>query len=402
MRTPEEVRARFPSLASGFAFLDNAGGTQVPGEVAEAVRRAMLETYVQVGGLYPQSLLASETIERAREFTARLLGAGDGVVVLGPSASILLRHLGEAIGRTLKPGDEVVVAESNHEANIGPWVRLERSGVRVVWWQPDPDTAALRPEDLEGLLTDRTRVVAMPHVSNILGAEEDLPKAAELAHAAGALVVADGVAYAPHRRMSVAQGPADFYVFSCYKVYGPHMAAMWGRREAMEGLTGPNHFFLPQEPLSHRWELGGVNLEAAAGWLAVAGHLAFLAGSEESDDAALDKAYEETRRLEAEPFEHLLDFLRSRPGVSILGPRVSGPGRMPTVSFVSRKAANRDLVEAAVRANVGIKHGHFYAYRLLEALGLDPNEGVTRVSLAHYNTSEEVSRLCAALDPLLG
>ncbi len=402
MPSPEEVRARFPSLAAGFAFLDNAGGAQVPGTVADAVRRYMEETYVQVGGRYPQSLRATDTVERAREFTAMLMGGQGGVVALGPSTSVLLRHLGDAIGLTLRPGDELVVAESNHEANIGPWVRLERLGAKVVWWQPDPDTGLLRAEDLDGLLTDRTRVVALPHASNIPGEEEDLAGAAARAHAAGALVVADGVAYAPHRRMRVADSGADFYAFSCYKVFGPHLAALWGRREAMEGLAGPNHFFLPKEPVSHRWELGGVDHEACAGWLEVAGHLAFLAGREVCDAAALDAAYKEIRRLEAEPMALLLDFLKARPGVSIVGPRSLGPGRLPTVSFVSRRVANRDLVDAAARAGLGIKHGHFYAYRLMESLGLEPNEGVTRVSLAHYNTAAEVSRLCEALDPLLG
>lgn len=402
MPSPEEVRAQFPALAGGFAFLDNAGGAQVPGAVADAVRSYMVETYVQVGGRYPQSVRATETVERAREFTSLLMGGQDGVVALGPSTSALLRHLGDAIGLTLRPGDELVVAESNHEANIGPWVRLERLGARVVWWQPDPETGLLRAKDLDRLLTDRTRVVALPHASNILGAEEDLAGAVVRAHSVGALVVADGVAYAPHRRMRVSDWGADFYAFSCYKVFGPHLAALWGRREAMEGLTGPNHFFLPKEPVCHRWELGGVDHEACAGWLQVGGYLAFLAGSDVCDAGTVDSAYAEIQRLEAEPMEFLLDFLRTRPGVSIVGPRSFGPGRLPTVSFVSRRAANRDLVDAAARAGLGIKHGHFYAYRLMEALGLEPQEGVTRVSLAHYNTAAEVSRLCAALEPLLG
>ena len=263
------IRSRFPALAGETVFLENAGGSQVPQSVVDRMRDYMLGSYVQLGASYPLSVRASATVDEARSFVKTLFGGGDGAVVLGPSTSALLQMLSDCYARVLEPGREVVVARSGHEANVGPWVRLERVGVKVRWWEVDPDSYDSPIDALEGLLTDRTALVAFPHVSNLLGGIADVAAITKLAHSAGARVVVDGVAYAPHRAMDVEAWGADWYGFSTYKVYGPHMAALWGRREAMAGLEGPNHFFVAPDDVPYKLELGGVSHEGCAGLLGV-------------------------------------------------------------------------------------------------------------------------------------
>ena len=248
MPSPSEVRARFPSLADGFAFLDNAGGSQVPAVVIEAVAEYFRTRYAQTGGAYPASVAAKQTIDGAHAFIAEFMNAGNaGGVILGASSTALVHGLANAFGEILAPGDEIVVSDANHEGNATPWRRLERFGIRMVPWPVNPETFACEPEELRPLLTDRTRVVAFPHVSNLLGRVNDVRAIADVARAAGAVSVCDGVAYAPHRAIDVQEFGGDFYFYSTYKVFGPHMGAMFGRREAWSPLTGANHTFIPRD-----------------------------------------------------------------------------------------------------------------------------------------------------------
>jgi cysteine desulfurase family protein (TIGR01976 family) len=342
-------------------------------------------------------------VSDAHSFVEELVNAGSaGKVVLGPSMTALSTILANAYGEVLSPGDEVIVAQTNHEANAGPWARLGRRGAVVKMWPVDPATFRCSLPALRSLLGPRTRVVALPHVSNLIGEIEPLAEIAEAAHRAGARVVADGVAFAPHRAIDVQALGVDYYLYSTYKVYGPHMGALFGRSEAFEEIEGPNHFFIPKEEIPYKFELGGVSHEGCAGLLALRPYLRFLAGDTGSGRAAVERAFAVMAALEEPLTERLLDFLRSKRGVKIVGSDRAGAHRVGTVSFVHDRVSPPRIVEAAHREEIGIRFGHMYAVRLCEALGIDLATGVVRVSLLHYNTEEEIERLIRVLDAVLG
>lgn len=406
----EHLRAWFPSLTRGSVLLENAGGSQVPAVVAEAMRDYMLSSYVQLEAGYPESDRADAVVERAHAFVELLMGGGDaGRVVLGPSTSQLVATLAASVGETLEPGDEVVVSEAGHEANVGPWARLERRGAIVRTWPVDPVSGASDPERLAELVTPRTRVVALVHVSNLLGEVLDVPALVALVRERSegrARVIVDGVAFAPHRAMDVAAWGVDWYVYSTYKVYGPHMAALWGRHGAWQGLPRPNHFFVPEDELPYAFELGGVNHEGCAGLLALGDYLRELARlhdggeHEQLDRAAVLAAFELMEACERPLQARLLDWLAAKPDVRVVGPG-DGPGRVPTVAFVHARRSSVELAAAAHRAGIGVRHGHNYAHRLASAMGLPMPEGPLRISAVHYNTPAEIERVVEALDPLL-
>lgn len=403
----DAVRARFPALAGGTVYFENAGGSQVPRVVAEAIARYMQESYVQLDAPYDVSHRSTETVARAHAFAELLAnGTGRGRAILGASCSALLRMLADCYAEVLRPGDEIVVAETGHEANVGPWMRLgDRPGlgIRVRIWRVDPASFGCGLDALDALLSERTRLVTFPHVSNLLGEVVDVAAIADRVHRWGARVVVDGVAYAPHRAIDVAAWNVDYYAWSAYKVYGPHMAVLWGRHDALAELTGPNHFFIARDEVPYKFELGGASHEACAGLLALGEYLGFLAGHErreELDRAGVAAAFGAMERLERPLQERLVDYLNGHPDLRVLGPAHGGPLRVPTVSFVSRSRSSAEIARAACDRQIGIRSGHMYAYRLCRALGLDPEDGVVRASLLHYNTPGEVERLIEVLEAL--
>lgn len=399
-----KIREQFPALAGPTVFLENAGGSQVPAVVADAVRDYMLTRYVQLGAGYPLSQEATRVVDRAHDFVSLLFGGRDGVAILGSSTSALIEMLAHCYARVLKPGQEIIIAETGHEANVGPWARLERLGVTIRWWQVDPATATCSLDDLDELLSERTALVALPHVSNLLGDIVDLKIITRRCHVVGARVVADGVAYAPHRAMDVSEWDVDYYAYSCYKVYGPHMGALWARRDALSELSGPNHFFIPEDDLPYKFEIGGASHEGCAGILALAEYLRVLSGLDEHapvDRAAIEQAFAVMEACELPVQARLIGYLRERDDVRIIGPAHAGPDRVGTISFVHRSLPSRAIVAALDDSGIAIRHGHMYAYRLCRRLGLDPDDGVVRISLVHYNTIEEIERLVAALAPIL-
>lgn len=398
------IRGQFPALASGFAFMDNAGGAQVPLCVADAVRDYMLTSYAQVGGTYEASAAATRTVADAHAMVNTLFGGeGLGHVILGSSTSALFRMLSDCYAEVLGPDDEIVVAESGHEANVHPWTALSKRGVKVKVWEADPETGASRPETLRPLLTDKTRIVAFPQVSNILGVTEQVDEIVRLSHEAGARVVLDSVAYAPHAVLDVAKWGVDFCGFACYKVYGPHMGALWGRQEAWDEITGRNHPFIPKQDLPTKFELGGVSHEGCAGLLALPDYLAFLAGEPGAtlERPVVEQAFAVAGELERPLCSRLLEFLRSKPLVRIVGPPEPSPGRFPTIAFLHDRLTPKEIVSHTDRNCIGMRHGNFYSWRLMERLGIPPEQGVARISLVHYNTLDEVDRLIAVLDSIL-
>ncbi|AIE84202.1 cysteine desulfurase-like protein [Fimbriimonas ginsengisoli] len=397
-----EIRSWFPTLTDDFAFLENAGGSQVPAVVADGVRDYMLSSYVQLGAGYEQSKRATAVNEAAHAFIETFVNAeGVGRVILGPSTTALTTILAASYGETLRPGDEIVIAETNHEANAGPWARLERYGAKIRIWKVDPTTYECPLSALEEMLNERTRIVALPHVSNLLGHVVDVKAVTEAAHRVGARVIADGVAYAPHRAIDVAEWGVDWYVYSTYKVFGPHMAALFGRHDALAELTGPNHFFIPTSSIPYTFELGGASHEGCAGLLAVQPFLRFLAGRESDDRETVVKAFDEIERLELPLQYRVMNYLREKPGVTIVGPGKPDRSCVGTISFVSDRVASDAVSAHTDSRGVGIRHGHMYAYRLCQSLGIPTDPGVVRISLLHYNTDAELDRLFAALDEVL-
>jgi cysteine desulfurase family protein (TIGR01976 family) len=394
------IRAAFPALGVGPVFLENAGGSQVPACVADAMHRYLRETYVQLGAGYELSRRCTATVEAAHAFARTFVNARRGQAIIGASTTALLNLLASCYAQVLKPGSEIILAETGHEANLGCWKRLERLGVVLRWWRVDPQTFACPLEALRELLNERTALVALPHVSNLLGEIVDLPAVVALAHAAGARVVADGVAYAPHRPIDVDAWDVDWYVYSTYKVFGPHMAVLYGREDALAELPGPNHDFIPRDDLPYQFEPGGANHEGCAGLLALGGYLAFLAGAPAGaacDRAVVEAAFARAEALEAPPTERLLAWLRARPGVRIIGPVASGAARVGTVSFVHGRKSSREITATVDGSGIAIRCGHMYAYHLCRALGIAVEDGVVRVSLVHYNTEDEIERLLAVL-----
>jgi len=357
-------------------------------------------------------------VDRAHRFADRLVNAGNrGLTILGPSATALLETIASCHHEVLEPGQhEIVVSTGNHAANITPWVRLaERRGLALRWWDVDAETGRLDLDALDGLLEPgRTALVTFPHVSNLLGAVEDIVAITEKVHEAGARVVVDGVAFAPHQPMDVTAWNVDWYVWSCYKVYGPHLAALFGTHEAIDGIGRPNHEFIPRDDVPYQFQLGGVSHEAAAGLLGLAPYLALIAGrpgaADGESDAVVERdlvvaAFERMARLEAPLTARVLGDLRTRPGVArVIGPDEAGPDRVGTISFLpdpDRGIGVREIVAAAHRHGVGIRHGHMYSKRLLEAMSIDPDPGVVRISLVHFNDEEDIDRLLAAFDDVL-
>ena len=402
--TLDAIRAQFPGLSRGTILMDNAGGSQVPECVADAMRDFMLTNNVQVGGTYPQSARVTEIVAEAHDFVNTMFGGqGLGHAILGSSTSSLCRMLSDCYAEILGPEDEVIVAENGHEANVHPWTALAKRGIKVKVWEADPETGRCRPDTLPNLLTNKTRIVAFPHVSNILGVAEEVQSITKLAHNADARVVRASVAYAPHAAIDVAALGVDFCVFACYKVYGPHIGALWGSTEALSELTGRNHPFIAKDDMPTKFELGGISHEACAGILALKPYFSFLAGREDGqfDRQTFLDAFEVAGKLEHPLTERLLTYLGSKNSVRVIGPSDPGPGRFPTIAFLHDRLTPKEIVDHTDTRAIGMRNGNFYSWKLMERLGIPPTRGVARVSLVHYNSVQEVDRLIDALEEIL-
>ncbi|KJE97387.1 cysteine desulfurase [Capsaspora owczarzaki ATCC 30864] len=415
-----------------WAILENAGGSQVPASVVRAMAAYMTRSYVQIGAGYHMSTKGAITVDMAHRFVARLLNAEQtGRIILGSSASQLIYMLADCLRDTLEPGDEVVFAEAAHESNVTPWLALSRHhGIVLRNWEMDTTTMETCPvENLTPLLNSRTRVVIFPQVSNLLGTVVDVAAITKhiRARAPAAHVIVDGVAYAPHRVVDVKAWDVDYYVLSTYKVYGPHMGALYGKESAMQELQGLNHYFIPSN-VPYKFEIGGSSHEGCAGLLGLIPYLKFLAKTAQCKkvegprggwrDTTLDisraeivAAFQLMTHIERHLTRHLLKGLArlAERGLVVIGPAVdlasdaAVDARIPTVAFVSTvpNCWPSIIVRACHEKKVAIRSGHMYSWRMCEALDIDRSLGVCRVSLSHYNTTEEVDRFLAVLEKVL-
>lgn len=394
----QSIRDQFPALKSGFGYFENAGGSQVPQCVIDAIAGFMTTSYVQIGAGYPAADRATEVEAQAHDFMLRLYGGEvKGHVAVGSSTSALLSMLAGCFADTLKPGDEIVLHESGHEANLNPWKRLEKRGIVLKWWRVDPETGLSDLETLRQTVSERTKIVCVTHTSNLLGDVVDVAEAAKIAHSVGARVVVDSVAYASHHWLDAAAWDVDFLVVSHYKIYGPHIAGLYGKKEAWTELDGPNHFFIPSQK-AKRFELGCHSYEALAGVLALQDYLCFLTGDSECTRETIVRGFETMKALELPLQSRFQEFLSSRSDVRLFGPTEKGQPRHPTFGFVHRAKPSSEIASFVNARQFGIRHGHMYAYHLCQRLGLDTDDGVVRVSMVHYNSLEEVERLIEVVE----
>jgi len=394
------VRSQFPGLQTDWTLFDNAGGSVPLGRVIDRVQDYMRSCMVQLGASYDLSVRATERVAAGHRAAEQLFGAEEGDVVVGSASTVLFRLAAQALRPMWRDGDEVIVTDLDHEANIGPWRNLEATGLVVREWQCDADTHDLRLEDLEPLLNERTRMVAFSHCSNLVGEYQDVRSIVDRVHAAGAMVCVDGVAAAPHRRVDIAALGADLYVASLYKVYGPHLAAMHVGKDLLARMAPQNHFFIGNDEGPYKLEPGNVNHELTSALPGVVDYLQEL-DRHHGGSGTIDGAFEHITAHECELVAPLLSFLDEHPRVRLLGRAVADPRRAPTVSFVPLEQRADGIPARLDEQKIAIRWGHFYAHRFCTRFGLHEGGGVVRSSMVHYNTPGEVARLIEALDAVL-
>jgi len=402
------LRPEFPALqrAGTFVFFDNAAGAQIPDIVLHAVNRHLVDTNVQRGGRYPQSIKVDQGIQRARVNVAAFLNARrPEEIAFGMNATSFVRLISLAIGQTLGVRKEIIVTDLDHEANIATWLVLERMGAKIRWWRMRED-ASLHLEDLKPLLSQRTRLLACAPASNALGGLLDVRAAADLVHAVGGEIFLDAVHYGPHAVTDVQAFDCDYLVSSGYKIFAPHMGFLWGRYELLARLPTFREDFIPDEPPG-KIEAGTFIYENVAGMAAAIDYLAQLGRSMTGRAGPIDSTtvWEDSRAgmLAIQQYEqllsaHLLRMLRECGAVVYgIADAERAAQRVPTVCFNLPGVAPQAVTDAAAAANIGIRDGHMYSPRLMKRLGLRIESGAVRVSLVHYNTLDEIKRLGAEL-----
>jgi len=400
----EEFRRQFPALekAGSFVFFDNAAGAQIPASVLAAVTDHLVSRNVQRGGPYGRSQEVDAMIARARAAVAAFVNArSPSEIAFGLNATSFMRSISLAIGQTLATRPEIVVSDLDHEANIATWVALERVGARILWWHVRAD-GRLHVEDLEPLVSARTRLVACTMASNAIGTCVNVAAAARVAHAAGAEIFLDAVHFGPHGPIDVQAIDCDYLVCSGYKIFAPHMGFAWCRADAINRLPTFREDFIP-DVTPDKLEAGTYVYENVAGMEAVVDYLERLgrrAGAPNAASrplrirAAMDAIASYERALSAA----LLNALASVEGVSVCGitDHRRLDDRVPTVSFSAHGVDSSAIAAELAKQDIGVRSGHMYAPRLMERLNLMPG-GLVRVSLVHYNTVDEVERFRESL-----
>jgi cysteine desulfurase family protein (TIGR01976 family) len=393
----DAIRAQFPALArreanTPVAYFDGPGGTQVPRSVAEAMTYYLLHHNANTHWAYPTSAETDALLMQARETLADFLGASANEIAFGANMTTLLFHISRAIGRTLKPGDEIIVTELDHHANIAPWQALAKERGAVLKWLPlDLDTYRHESGALERLLSDRTRVVAIGAASNILGTVSDVSSLVRLARAAGAITVVDAVHYAPHNLVDVKAIGADFLLCSAYKFYGPHLGVVYGRYDATAALD------LPRLEPSPDWvpeclETGTQNHEGIVGAAAAVEFLASISG--DITAPRRDRLAQSMQGLHdrgEQLFAQLWQGLSEIEQVTLYGPKPGTP-RTPTLSFRVHGHVSEDVSRFLAPRGVYVSHGDFYATTVARRLGY-AEEGFVRAGCACYTSAAEIVRL---------
>ena len=410
----EAIRGQFPALAirddgQPRIYFDNPAGTQVPATVAERMSRCLLESNANVGRGFETSRRADAVIAEAHSAMADFLGAASAdEIIFGQNMTTLTLHLSRSIGRTLTPGDEIVLSRMDHDANVAPWLLLARDlGLEVRWLEFNRETFEFELGHLEQLLNARTKLVCIGGASNLIGTINDIGSICRLAREAGAISFIDAVQLAPHLPIDVQSVGCDFLACSAYKFFGPHQGILYGRRELLESLE-PYKVRPAPDGIPGAYETGTQSHEGMAGTTAAVDYFASIgeqfAASKASDRSAriragLDFLFD----YEAGLAGQLIDGLQSLPGVDVRGitDRQAFARRVPTVAFTAEGKRPADIAEGLARRNIFVWSGHNYAVEVVRFLGLWDAGGVVRVGPVHYNSAEEIDALLNALEQLL-
>ncbi len=413
------VRRQFPAFAEssleGQAFFENAGGSYpcaaVVSRLGEYYRRLKVQPYYA----FRASTEAGEWMDASRMRLAEYLGVTQQEVHFGPSTSQNTYVLSHAFGRLLRPGDEIIVTNQDHEANSGCWRRLASRGVVVREWRVDPQTGALNESALEPLLNERTRLLTFPHASNVVAHINPVARLAARARSVGAITVVDGVAWAPHGLPDVAQLGADVYLFSLYKTYGPHQGLMVVRSDLLDRLGNEGHYFNEAEGHKRLVPAGPDHAQIAAacgiaeyfdaldahhGATAPASGAARPASGASDPGARAERVRSLLRGAEVPLLASLLEYLAGRRDVRLLGPSTATQ-RAATVSFVTEAIEPGEMIRELARRGFMAGNGNFYAVRVLEGMGVNAGRGAVRLSLLHYNSAAEVAGVIEALGQIL-
>ncbi|MBC7929035.1 MAG: cysteine desulfurase-like protein [Rubrivivax sp.] len=395
----EAIRASFPALqrregVHPVAYFDGPGGTQVPRVVAESMTQYLLHHNANTHWAYPTSAETDEIIELSREGLADFLGASPSEIVFGANATSLAFHVSRTLGRTFSAGDEIVVTELDHHANVAPWQALARErGVVLRTVRMDTKTGALDWDDFESKVNERTKLVAVGAASNALGTINDLERAGRLVESVCGYMFVDAVHYAPHQLVDVRALRCDFLVCSAYKFYGPHAGALFCRRELLDSLPFPK--LLPAPDYAPEVaETGTQNHEGIAGAAAAVEFLASLASGETRRER-LRASFDALHARGAALTKRMWDGLSGIEDVTLYGPRPDEP-RTPTVAFTIRGVTSTDVARRLAARGVFVSHGDFYAATVVERLELG-EEGLVRAGCACYTSEEEVERLIEGL-----
>jgi cysteine desulfurase family protein (TIGR01976 family) len=399
-----EIRNHFPALErvhNGYpvAYFDGPGGTQVPHQVVEAMSDYLYHHNANTHWEYPTSAETDAAIENAREVLAEFLNASATEIAFGSNMTTLTFHLSRALGLNYSTGDEIVVTELDHHANIDPWLRLVKErGVTVRTVRMDTETGQLHREDLERFVNRKTKLVAIGAASNSLGTINDIESVIQLAHSVGALAFIDAVHYAPHALIDVRKLDCDFLAMSAYKFYGPHIGVLYAKRELYEEIDFPKLVPAPDYAPENA-ETGTQNQEGMVGAAAAVNFLASFSGKPSRRDQ-LANFFSETHARNARLFERLWNGLQSINRVTLFGPEPDLP-RTPTVSFTIEGCASAEAARRLSTKGLFLSHGDFYAATIVERLGL-AEEGLLRAGCACYTTENEIDRLLEAVVELTG
>ncbi len=394
------VRACYPALADGYAYLDGAAGTQVPLAVIEAISQAQARGLGNSDGAFPASHRADQITAGCRAAVAALTGGEPDGVILGPNMTTLTYRIAGALAKTWQPGDEVVVSRLDHDANVRPWVQAAaQAGAVVRWAQVDPATGELPAGQYRDLIGARTRLVAVTAASNVLGTRPDVPAITAIAKAAGALSYVDGVHATPHMPVDVRALGADFYVTSAYKWSGPHIGAVVADPALLATLS-PDKLMPASDAVPDRFELGTLPFASLAGVSAAVEHLAGLAApvGRPLRDRVL-ASMTAVQQHEQDLFDVLLDGLDGMRHVTTYGKAAS---RTATAYFTVAGHTPEQVATQLAARRVNVWHGDNYAWEVTGALGIRDSGSAVRAGLVHYNDASDVNRLLAAVAELTG
>ncbi len=400
------VREQFPAfkdpLSSKWSFFENAGGSYVPSYVINRLNDFMTTTKVQPYAEYETSSIAGKNMDQATELFAKMINANKDEIVIGPSTTMNMYVLSNAMKYFLKPGDEIIVTNQDHEANIGAWRKLESSGAIIKEWKLNPENAELEINELKSLLSDKTKIVAVTHCSNIVGSINNLKEISKIVHEYDAFLIGDGVSYAPHGFPNVKDLDIDFYTFSLYKTYGPHLGLLYGKKEILDQLPNQNHEFLEGD-VPYTLNPGGPNHEELSCLIGIYEYFEDLYSHHFPDENTslrekILKINDLISNHEMKITNPLLEYLSSRNDIRLIGKnKIKNKDRAPTISFIFNNKSSKEISSKLVKKGIATRNDNFYAWRCLKALGIDTEDGVVRTSLVHYNTQEDVDKLIKAL-----